>query len=104
MIATSDGPEALAAMAVLDTIDVLLTDVILPKGMLGPEIARELPNYHPHAKVLLMSGHTRGANTSAIDIDETYELLQKPFTRVELSDRLRQLIDPSEKTPAVAAQ
>jgi len=104
VVPASDGPEALKAMAENEVIDVLLTDVVLPNGMLGPEIARELTKYHPHAQVLLMSGYTRGADTGMGELDETYELIQKPFTRAQLGGRLRQMITVSKQPPTKAAQ
>lgn len=104
VVPASDGLEALKAMAETEIVDVLLTDVVLPNGMLGPEIARELAKYHPLAQVLLMSGYTRGADTGMGELDESYELIQKPFTRAQLGGRLRQMIDAAKQTPPVAAQ
>ena len=104
VIPAEDGPTALKLMAETDTVDVLLTDVVLPNGMLGPEIARELTKHHPHAQVLLMSGYTRGADTGIGELDESFELIQKPFTRAELGGRLRQLINVSKQPPPIAAR
>lgn len=104
VVSATDGLEALKAMAGTETIDVLLTDVVLPNGMLGPDIARELATHHPHAQVLLMSGYTRGAETGMGELDESYELIQKPFTRAQLGGRLRQIINASRQTPPMAAQ
>ena len=97
-----DGPEALKAIAGMETIDLLLSDVILPGGMLGPDIARELARTHPDARVLLMLGYTRDALGADGASDEQFELLQKPFTRKQLAARLSQLLDTPPPPPGMA--
>lgn len=104
VVSAGNGPEAVAAVAELDTVDMLLTDVVLPGGMQGPEIAREVSKQHRDVRVLLMSGYTRGIDTAAGELDETYDLIQKPFTRAELGARVRQVIDIADQTPTTVAQ
>ena len=94
----------MAALATLETVDVLLTDVVLPNGMLGPDIAKELSKRHPDAKVLLMSGYTGGAETGAGTLGEDYDLIQKPFTRAQLDSSLRRIIDQSPLSEYKVAQ
>ena len=74
------------------TIDLLLTDVVMPE-MLGNEVARRVRAIRPALPVLYMSGYaqpildTHGAFANQID------LLEKPFTEATLLTRVRRAID-----------
>jgi hypothetical protein len=74
------------------TIDLLLTDVVMPE-MLGNEVARRVRAIRPALPVLYMSGYaqpildTHGAFAHEID------LLEKPFTEATLLTRVRRAID-----------
>jgi len=76
----ASGPEALMlADAHAGTIDLVLTDVMMP-DMTGPELVRRLAERHPSIAVAFMSGyeHRRLAKERMIDRDDVY--LAKPFT------------------------
>ena len=64
------------------SIDLVLTDVVM-KGMNGPELVLRLIESHPATKVVYMSGYT-GDLVANQGIDVGIQLLEKPFTRVEL--------------------
>lgn len=98
VIAVVDGPAAIEAMRENGHIDVLLSDVVLPNGMLGPDIAREIANHHPQARILLMSGYTRGAVVAENGDFGEFELLRKPFTRAQLLGALRGVLDAPAST------
>lgn len=71
-------------------INVLLTDVIMPEGMSGTELAKEVIRIKPNLKVLLMSGYPyKELATSNMDI--LAPMLTKPFSLNELSDALKDL-------------
>ena len=78
-----EAADANAAMRVLeeasDTIDLLLSDVVLPGGVSGPEFAAKAKDLYPKLKIVFMSGYAAGHNTQTNipDFDET--LLAKPF-------------------------
>ena len=75
-----------------DSIDVLLTDVIMPQ-MSGGELAHQLRAEKPHLKVLFMSGYTDDMIAShGVLVGET-QLIQKPFTAQDLGRRLRNVLD-----------
>ena len=61
-IIAGSGPEALAILAAPDPplIDLLLTDVVMPGGMNGVELAHEARRLCPELKALLTSGYTAG--------------------------------------------
>jgi signal transduction histidine kinase len=91
-IEAHDGPEALT---LLDSgrIDLLFTDVVLPKGMNGTALAREVQQRRPGLKVLYMSGYTANAIVHHGVLDKGVHLLTKPFRKVELARKVRQVLD-----------
>jgi CheY-like chemotaxis protein len=73
-------------------IDLLLSDVVLPGGSNGPDVARYFAQYHPQGRVLFISGYTQDAFPSAASIERDGLLLRKPFTCSELAVRLREIL------------
>jgi CheY-like chemotaxis protein len=92
-IVAKDGHEARALIDRKDRIDLLLTDIVLPNGTSGPEIARDARERLPGLKVLFMSGYAHNAVDDSTIAGETFHLLQKPFRKHILAARLRQLLD-----------
>ncbi len=83
----SSGDQALEAIS-KNKFDVLLTDVVMP-GMNGRELASAINSRLPNIKVIYMTGYSRNAIVHHGRLDPGVVLLQKPFTREELSGRLR---------------
>jgi CheY-like chemotaxis protein len=88
-----DGPEAIATLERTGRIDLLFTDVVLPKGMNGTALAREARRRKPELKVLYMSGYTANAIIHHGVLDKGVHLLPKPFRKVELARKVRQVLD-----------
>jgi two-component system cell cycle sensor histidine kinase/response regulator CckA len=83
-----DASEALeVSRKTKDTIDLLLTDVIMP-GMSGKKLADVLIAERPGIGVLYMSGYTDGEIATHGILDEGTAILRKPFTRDELMRRV----------------
>ncbi|MFT7219777.1 MAG: two-component system cell cycle sensor histidine kinase/response regulator CckA [Candidatus Azotimanducaceae bacterium] len=76
----------IAPIEIIDRIDLILSDVMLPGKRQGPAVAEQLLIKHPHAKVIYMSGYPKERLTDEIKIDEP--VLKKPFSREELQVRL----------------
>ena len=74
-------------------IDLLLSDVVLPGGVSGPALAKEALRDRTDLKVLFMSGYTRDALPTQDRPDSGVELLAKPFTRINLGHKLREVLD-----------
>ena len=88
---TLDAGDGHAALSLLDAganVDLLFTDVILPKGMSGPELAQEAQQRHPNLKVLFTSGYTENALGKHGQLEEGIELIHKPYHKVDLSLKL----------------
>ena len=77
-------------------IDLLLSDVIMPK-VSAPEIVAAVRASSPHVKIMYMSGHTaatiisRGVSTDGV-------FIQKPFTPGELARRIEEILSTSNGT------
>jgi CheY-like chemotaxis protein len=88
-----DGASALSLLAGASGVALLLTDVVLPGGMSGSELAREAARLAPGLKVLYMSGYTENAIVHQSRLDEGVKLLQKPFRKADLARRVRDALD-----------
>jgi signal transduction histidine kinase len=93
VIDAPDGPTACTLLDRTARVDLVLTDVILPKGMNGPAFAREAQARRPGLKILYMSGYAKTAIVHNGVLDEGTHLLMKPFRKADLACRLRQLLD-----------
>jgi CheY-like chemotaxis protein len=83
VIDAADGAEALASAASHDgPIDVLLTDVVLPR-MAGTVVAERLTAAHPDLRVVFMSGHTE-EHLGGVD-GQAIRFLAKPFRPADLA-------------------
>jgi PAS domain S-box-containing protein len=91
--AAEDGPAALAQLQGGKHFDLLLTDVVLPNGMRGPDIAQATQKLLPDIKVLYMSGYASNSLSEQTGIPIGIHLLQKPFRRQALAQKLRELLD-----------
>jgi peroxiredoxin/CheY-like chemotaxis protein len=74
------------------TIDLLLSDVVMPQ-VSGPELARRLASDRPNMKVLCMSGYTDDSIVRHGVLDAHIAYLQKPITRDALTSRVREVLD-----------
>jgi PAS domain S-box-containing protein len=97
-ITAEDGPDACLLLDRTDHIDLLLTDVILPKGINGPDIARHGTLRKPGLKVLFMSGYPSDAVLRDGLLENGMRLLSKPFPKAELARLVRQLLDERDDT------
>jgi CheY-like chemotaxis protein len=94
VISGRNGAEALeAARARGGRVDVLLTDLVMPR-MTGAELAEALSPAQPDMKVLFMTGHTDDVLVQDRLVDGDVELIQKPFTSEALLSHLRRLLGP----------
>ncbi|MGE3148656.1 MAG: response regulator, partial [Pseudorhodoplanes sp.] len=93
VISAADGPSALQLLGAHDDIALLLTDIVLPGGMNGRQLADEVRRRKSQVKVLYATGYTRNAIIHQGRLDPDVELLSKPFTPDLLRRKLRQILD-----------
>jgi CheY-like chemotaxis protein len=93
VLEAKDGEEALQVAATHPgPIHLLLTDVLMP-GIHGPELVKRLQSERPAIRVLFMSGHADDALLHHGIPEGGPSFLEKPFTRKELTNRVRETLD-----------
>ena len=92
VVVAADGAAALRLFEENPSIDVVLTDVVMP-GASGPELTKQLLDSHPGLKVIFMSGYTDEAIVQHGVIKPGIAFLHKPFTSDALGRKLREVLD-----------
>ena len=87
-----DGPGGLATFEREGPFDLLLTDVVMPGGMSGRDLAERVRETCPGIAVLYMSGFTENAIVHEGRLDAGVQLLSKPFTNAELARRIGEVL------------
>jgi PAS domain S-box-containing protein len=93
VIEAPDGPAALAALDRASAVHVLFTDLVMPGGMSGLELARAARAKRPDIAVLFTSGYADPAIVKGEMLTERAEWLGKPYAAGDLATRLRRLLD-----------
>ena len=93
VLVAATGAEALARLREEPTIDLLFTDVVLPQGMNGRNLAEEASRQRPGLKVLFTSGYTANAIVHHGKLDPGVNLISKPFTFDALAAKVRSILD-----------
>ena len=73
--------------------DLLFTDVVLPGGFTGVEIAELAKRFQPDIKILYTSGYTENAVIHSGELDPGGSLVSKPYRRHDLLEKVRALFD-----------
>jgi PAS domain S-box-containing protein len=95
VIAVHSAEEAEQIVAANPRIDMLLTDVIMPK-VGGPELARRIAPRYPKMKVLFMSGYTANSMRKDGEHEQSSSFLEKPFTPQTLAAKVREILDTAK--------
>ncbi|ANI78523.1 MULTISPECIES: hybrid sensor histidine kinase/response regulator [Sphingobium] len=97
VIEANNGAAALDALdRATPPVDLLFTDVVLPGGMTGADVAREAALRRPDLKILFATGYARNAIFHHGRLDPGVELLTKPFTYADLAGKVREMLDRQE--------
>ncbi len=92
VLEAGDGATADAALERTPGVDLLLSGVTLPGDRGGPEIVAQARRRRPDLKYLFMSGYSRRDFPTG-RLPEDKALLQKPFTRHDLAQKVRAVLD-----------
>ncbi|MGD9974736.1 MAG: PAS domain S-box protein [Desulfatirhabdiaceae bacterium] len=79
------------AKAHRDSIDLLLTDVVMPE-MSGKELHAQIAHIKPDIRVLFMSGYTADIIAHRGVLDEGVQFIQKPFSLTALAEKIRHVL------------
>ena len=85
--------DALEKLKDMSDIALLFTDVVLPGGMNGRELANAVKETHPDLPVLFATGYTRNAIIHHGRLDSDVDLLTKPFTTEAMAKKVREVLD-----------
>jgi CheY-like chemotaxis protein len=88
----ADAEGALAILARGEGIDLLFTDIVMPNGMSGIELARETRRQRPGLPILLASGYAAHEMAES-GFSGEFPAIAKPYRRPELAAKLRQTLD-----------
>lgn len=95
VIEVSDGREALDVVRDNGPIDLLFTDVVLPKGISGMDLAVKLEETQPGLNTLFTTGYARSAVINDERLEKGLNLISKPYRRTDLMKMVRSAIDGS---------
>jgi CheY-like chemotaxis protein len=93
VVEAANGPEALVALERAPDVALLFTDVVMPGGMNGRQLADEIHRRRPELKVLFTTGYTENAIVHHGRLDPGIELLGKPFSHIALARKVRAVLD-----------
>jgi CheY-like chemotaxis protein len=92
----STAPTATEALTLLEqnaSYDLIMTDVVLPNGMSGIELASRIGQFKPRPKVLLTSGYSEEVFQQHGRPADHVPLLKKPYKRADLAGALRSALE-----------
>ncbi len=93
VIEAANGPQALKILNDGAAIDLLFTDVVMPGGMTGRQLAEAAKTRRPNLKTLFTSGYTEDSILRLGKLDPGVRLLSKPYRKHELATRIREALD-----------
>ena len=98
---TANGSSALQILQSHPEIQLLFTDVGLPGGMNGRQLADAARHLRPDLKVLFTTGYARNAIVHDGRLDPGVQLITKPFTYAGLASKIRDILDTRSKAGRV---
>jgi two-component system cell cycle sensor histidine kinase/response regulator CckA len=94
VIEAASGPAALEAWRhERNRVDLLLTDMVMPGGMMGSDLAAELKRNNPQLKVIYTTGYSPTATGDQDSLREGVNFLAKPYSPDKLAEIVRKCLD-----------
>ncbi|MCH8135364.1 MAG: response regulator [Proteobacteria bacterium] len=104
VLTADSGPTALTVLKAGEHIDLLFTDMIMPGGMTGAELASQASKHNPKLKVLFTSGYTDTTVFSNGMLARGNHILNKPYRKEELAKQVRFVLDEETGTDKLFTQ
>jgi signal transduction histidine kinase/GAF domain-containing protein len=95
VLVARDGPTALAIIESGRPLDLLFTDVVMPSGMTGIELARRACRARPGLKVVLTSGYPAQSLSGKTGVPGEFTLVGKPYRPAQLGEVIRATLSAS---------
>jgi PAS domain S-box-containing protein len=103
VVKADNAEQALVILSSGIHVDLLFTDVVMPGKLKSLEMAQRAVQLQPHLHVLFTSGYTPNAIVHGGRLDHGVELLSKPYSRVDLAFKVKQVLgatgQPVEEPP-----
>ncbi|MFX0541467.1 ATP-binding protein [Roseovarius sp. S4756] len=96
VIESSDGSGALNLLAEGEPVDLVFSDVVMPGGISGYDLADEVAQHYPQVAVLLTSGHISIRRAPHKGAGPVPELLKKPYSMAVLAQAVERALRPAE--------
>jgi signal transduction histidine kinase/CheY-like chemotaxis protein len=93
VLTAADGIEAVSILRGNEPIDLLFSDIVMPKGLRGDKLASEAKALRPDLRILLTSGYTA---EPAVGIASVVTVLRKPYRRDDLAHAIRAALDSEQ--------
>jgi len=91
VLEAKSGEAALDMINSGEKIDLLVTDVVMPR-MDGPKLIREVRKVYPEMKVIFISGYTEDSFRKRLDSDIDIHFLPKPFSLKQLATKVKEVM------------
>lgn len=92
----ADGPAAVRLLEAGERFDLLFTDVVLPGGLSGRQVADAVSRLQPGIRILYASGYSDNAIVHHGRLDHDVEFLGKPFSQPQLATKVRRVLDAAD--------
>jgi CheY-like chemotaxis protein len=104
VLEAENGVQALSVWEANDKkLDLLLSDVVMPEGISGRDLAEKLQNADPHLAVILTSGYSQDMIEREKGLDGRIKFFSKPYHPAQLAQAVRESLDARKNTgPAKA--
>jgi CheY-like chemotaxis protein len=89
----SSGPAALVMLRSGVAFDLLFTDVAMPDGMSGYDLADAARTLHPEVKVLFTTGYNKEQSSAGDGLHQRQQVLRKPYRQRDLAMAVRAVLD-----------
>lgn len=99
VIVANHGPAAVVALKTHPGVDLVLTDLVMPGGMSGYEVAEHVQSHYPHIPVLITSGYAEELVNRDNLASQNLKLLRKPVRQFTLAQAIRDAIEHATTNP-----
>jgi PAS domain S-box-containing protein len=99
VLCARNGTDAIHILRSDTAVDLIFSDILMPHGMNGVDLAREARRLRNGIKVLLTSGHTGDVLTRYGALNNEFAVISKPFYRADLARSLRSVLNGKLQQP-----
>jgi PAS domain S-box-containing protein len=89
VLAAANGIDAMAVLRRNVAVDVLFSDIVMPRGMNGVELAKEARRLRPGLRILLSSGYASAILAAEHGLTADFSFIGKPYRWPDLAEKLR---------------